>query len=253
MLDAGGRTIAVLGSGLDHVYPPENRALAKQIAESGRGAVMSEYELGTKPQAKNFPPRNRIISGLSLGTIVVEGDMTSGAMITAKFALEQNREVFAVPGYVTSPASSGPNWLIQQGAKLITNVQDVLDELKLGEPAEKAAVQMALPTSPEEAELMPFLTREPQHVDDIARTADLPSAYVSSTLMMLELKGLVQHVGGMKIRQVLGPPLLSPPPPSPSFPPPLPPSPPFSLSFVPAGPPPRPQKRRHVALRWFSI
>lgn len=198
VLDAGGRTIAVLGSGLDHVYPPENRTLAKQIAESGQGAVISEYELGTKPQAKNFPPRNRIISGLSLGTIVVEGDMTSGAMITAKFALEQNREVFAVPGYVTSPASSGPNWLIQQGAKLITNVQDVLDELKLGEPAEKAAVQMALPTSPEEAELMPFLTREPQHVDDIARTADLPSAYVSSTLMMLELKGLVQHVGGMK-------------------------------------------------------
>lgn len=198
VLDAGGRTLAVLGSGLDHVYPPENRTLAHDIVAQDQGAIITEYELGTKPQAKNFPPRNRIISGLTLGTIVVEGAIDSGAMITAKFALEQNREVFAVPGYVTSPASAGPNWLIQQGAKLVTGVQDVLAELKLEQAAEHTAVQMALPTSAEEAALLPYLSRQPQHVDEIALAADLPSAQVSSTLMMLELKGLVQHVGGMK-------------------------------------------------------
>lgn len=197
-LELGGRTIAVLGSGLAQIYPPENRNIVKQILAQDQGAVISEYELNTKPQAKNFPPRNRIISGLSLGTIVVEGDVKSGAMITAKFALEQNREVFAVPGNVTSPASKGPNSLIQQGAKLVTSVEDVLEELDFVQKVEQAAVQMALPMSAEEAALLPHLSQEPVHIDEICRESDLPAAKVSSTLTLMELKGLVQNVGGMK-------------------------------------------------------
>lgn len=197
-LDVGGRTIAVLGSGLKQIYPAENRTLAAQIVSQGQGAILSEYELNTKPQAKNFPPRNRIISGLTLGTIVVEGSVKSGAMITAKFALEQDREVFAVPGYVTSPASAGPNSLIQQGAKLITNVDDVLEELQVAQKIEQSAVQMALPQSAEEVALLHHLSIEPQHVDDICRAAELPAALVSSTLTLMELKGIVQNVGGMK-------------------------------------------------------
>ncbi len=197
-LDAGGRTIAVLGSGINYIYPPENRDLADRILKSKQGAIVSDYPLETKPQGKNFPPRNRIISGLSLGTIVVEGAVKSGAMITAQYAVEQNREVFAVPGFVNSPASAGPNRLIQQGAKLITNVEDVLEEIQVEQVIHQQAFQMALPESAEEAALMPILSREPQHIDDLAKRAQLPSKEVSSTLTLLELKGMVQHVGGMK-------------------------------------------------------
>lgn len=197
-LEMGGRTIAVLGSGTDEIYPPENRQLAKQIVEQQQGAVITEYPLGTKPHARNFPPRNRIISGLSLGTIVIEGDVDSGAMITAQFALEQNREVFAVPGPITSPVSNGPNHLIQQGAKLVMRVEDVLDELNLRMVSEKAAVQLALPESAEEVLILEQLSRDPQHVDELCRLTALPSATVSSTLTLLELKGVVQHVGGLK-------------------------------------------------------
>lgn len=197
-LDMGGRTIAVLGSGLDEVYPPENRSLAEQILAQEAGGVLSEYELGTKPQRKNFPPRNRIISGMTLGTVVVEGGVKSGALITAKFALEQNREVFAVPGYVTSPASEGPNWLIQQGAKLVTCAEDVLEELQVERRVAQTAVQMALPESAEEAALLAHLGKEPRHIDEIARASQLPSGLVSSTLTLMELKGMVQNVGGMK-------------------------------------------------------
>ena len=128
-LEAGGRTVAVMGGGLDSIYPPEHTSLAARIAESG--AVVSEYPLGMRPQAEHFPRRNRVISGLSLGVVVVEADMDSGAMITVKWALEQDREVFAVPGAVLSAKSNGPNWLIQQGAKLVTNFQDVLEELNI--------------------------------------------------------------------------------------------------------------------------
>jgi DNA processing protein len=195
-VEMGGRTIAVLGSGLDCVYPAENRALAAQIA-AGRGAVISDYPLGTQPDAKNFPPRNRIISGLSLGVIVVEAGERSGALITAQFALEQNREVFAVPGNINSPASRGPHNLIKQGAKLVTGIEDILEELNLGQVAEKTAVQLALPETAEEALLLGQLSHQPQHVDDLSRAAGLPSALVSSALTMMELKGMVQQVGGM--------------------------------------------------------
>jgi DNA processing protein len=195
-LELGGRTIAVLGSGLDCIYPAENRALAAKIA-AGQGAIVSDYALGVQPDAKNFPPRNRIISGLSLGVIVVEAGERSGALITAQFALEQNREVFAVPGNVNSPASRGPNNLIKQGAKLVTGIEDILEELNLGMVAEKTAVQLALPETAEEALLLGHLSHQPQHVDDLCRVAGLPTALISSTLTMMELKGMVQQVGGM--------------------------------------------------------
>ena len=193
----GGRTIGVLGSGLDCIYPSEHRKLAKRIWE-GNGAIISEYALGVQPEAKNFPPRNRIISGLSLGVIVVEAGERSGALITANCALEQNREVFAVPGNVNSPASKGPNKLIPQGAKLVTSVDDVLDELNLPLVVSQTAVQLALPESAEEAAIMPHLSRQPLHVDELSRASGLPSSMVSSTLTMMELKGVVQQVGGMR-------------------------------------------------------
>lgn len=195
-LEHGGRTIAVLGSGPDCIYPPENRSLARQIV-NGRGAVISEYGLGVQPEAKNFPPRNRIISGLSLGVIVVEAGDRSGAGITARFALEQGRDVFAVPGNINSPASIGTNRLIQQGAKLVTGVDDVLEELNLAMVLEHSAVQLALPETEDESAIFEHLSAQPVHVDDLSRTTGLSSSVVSSTLTLMELKGMVRQVGGM--------------------------------------------------------
>jgi len=195
-VDLDGRTIAVLGSGLDCIYPSENRMLAKQITD-GKGAMISEYGLGVRPEAKNFPPRNRIISGLSLGVIVVEAGERSGALITTNFALEQDRDVFAVPGNINSPVSMGPNKLIQQGAKLVTKVDDVLEELNLHMVAEKTAVQLALPESNEEVALYTHLSAQPIHIDELRRETGLSSSEVSSTLTLMELKGMVQQIGGM--------------------------------------------------------
>ncbi|MCZ7670320.1 MAG: DNA-processing protein DprA [Chloroflexi bacterium] len=159
--------------------------------------MISEYGLGVRPEAKNFPPRNRIISGLSLGVIVVEAGERSGALITTSFALEQNRDVFAVPGNINSPVSMGPNKLIQQGAKLVTSVDDVLEELNLHMIAEKTAVQLALPDSSEEVALYAHLSAQPVHIDELSRVTGLSSSEVSSTLTLMELKGIVQQVGGM--------------------------------------------------------
>ncbi len=195
-VELGGRTLAVLGAGLDCVYPPEHRGLAEQIAQ-GHGALISEYALGVQPEARNFPPRNRIISGLSLGVIVVEAGETSGALITANFAVEQNRDVFAVPGNANSPASLGTNRLIQRGAKLILSANDVLEELNLVMAVEQQAVQMALPESAEEALLMPNLL-QPIHMDELTRLTGLPAGLVGSTLTLMELKGMVQQVGSLQ-------------------------------------------------------
>ncbi|MFL7840388.1 MAG: DNA-processing protein DprA [Candidatus Promineifilaceae bacterium] len=204
-LESGGRTIAVLGSGPDNVYPPEHRDLARQIVR-GRGAVISEYPLGTEPDAKNFPPRNRIISGLSLGVVVIEAGERSGATITTKRALEQGREVFAVPGNLNSLASRGTNRLIQRGeAKLITNADDVLEELNLHMVFEHTAVQKALPETEDEAALFEYLSGEPVHIDDLSRSTGLSSQVVSSTLTLLELKGIVRQVGGMNYVMVREP------------------------------------------------
>ncbi|MCB8979703.1 MAG: DNA-protecting protein DprA [Ardenticatenaceae bacterium] len=195
-VDLGGRTLAVLGSGLDAIYPADNRTLAQEITQ-GHGAIISEYGLGVQPEAKNFPPRNRIISGLSLGVIIVEAGERSGALITTNFALEQNRDVFAVPGNINSPASQGPNKLIQEGAKLVTRVEDVLEELNLHMVAERTAVQLVLPETAEEIALYTQLSAQPVHIDELSRSTGLPSALVSSTLTLMELKGMVQQVGGM--------------------------------------------------------
>jgi DNA processing protein len=194
-LDAGGRTIAALGSGVDVIYPRENARLADEIVE--RGALVSDYPLGTPPEARNFPPRNRIISGLSLGTVVVEAGLGSGALITADFAVEQGRDVFAIPGNVFARASRGTNQLIQQGAKLVTNVADVLEELNLTMVSEHAQAKAVIPEDETEALLLGYLSAQPLHIDLLCQTVQLPVAQVSSTLALMELKGMVRQVGGM--------------------------------------------------------
>ena len=195
-LEANGRTVAIMACGIDRVYPPEHRDLAHQIVESG-GAIVTEFPLGTEPISANFPARNRLISGLSMGVLVVEAGEKSGALITARFALEQDREVFAIPGNINSPVSVGSNRLIQQGAKLVTRVEDILEELNLRMAAEQAVAQVTLPDTAEEAALLSQLSSQPLHVDELGRITGMPSYIVSSTLTMMELKGMVQQVGGM--------------------------------------------------------
>ncbi|MBI4498865.1 MAG: DNA-protecting protein DprA [Chloroflexi bacterium] len=195
-LEAGGRTLAVFGCGLDVVYPPENLRLAQAILE--RGALLSEHPLGTRPEAGHFPRRNRIMSGISLGVLVVEGDMKSGARNTAQHALEQDREIFAVPGSVFASSSELSHWLIQQGAKLVTRVEHLLEELNLKAVAQQLEMKELLPPlGAEEELLLAQLSAEPVHIDAVRRSVGLPTATVSSTLALLELKGLVRHIGGM--------------------------------------------------------
>ncbi len=195
-LEADGRTIAVMGCGIDRVYPPEHRDLSHAIVD-GHGAIVTDFPLGTEPSSVNFPARNRLISGLSLGVLVVEAGERSGALITARFALEQDRDVFAVPGNINSPVSVGANRLIQQGAKLVMRIEDILEELNLRMVTEQAAAQAVLPDSAEEAALLSQLSSQPLHVDDLGRLTGMPSYLVSSTLTLMELKGMVQQVGGM--------------------------------------------------------
>jgi DNA processing protein len=194
-VNAGGRTLAVLGNGVDLVYPPENRKLAAQVIE--HGALISDYPLGTQPDGVNFPPRNRIISGLSLAVIIVEAGQTSGALITAGFAAEQGRDVFAVPGNINAPQSAGTNRLIRDGAQPLLSPQDVLEALNLTMVTEHQAARIVLPTDPVESRLYKLLSQQPMHVDEIRLQADLPIEAVSATLAMMELKGMVRQVGGM--------------------------------------------------------
>jgi DNA processing protein len=193
-LEGGGRTLAVLACGLDMVYPPEHAKLARQIADNG--ALISEQPLGTQPRGDYFPRRNRILSGLSLGVLAVEGDVKSGAMITARQAIGQNREVFAVPGSIFSPQSRGTNVLIQRGeAKLVLTINDILEELKLVSAPRQAEMKELIPATDTEAELLRHITREPVHIDEVCRGSGLRAATVSSLLAMMELKGLVREVG----------------------------------------------------------
>lgn len=195
-LNAGGRTIAVMGNGLDTVYPPEHRELAQKIAK--QGVLLSEYALGVRPEARNFPARNRIISGLSLAVVVVEGRWSSGAVITAKLALEQGREVFAVPGSILSHSSEGPNRLIKEGATPALNANDILEALNLTKVAQQLDARHILPTDPVEARLLETLSAEPLHIDEIGRLMEMSAPDVASALAMLELKGMVRQVGGMQ-------------------------------------------------------
>ncbi len=194
-LNAGGRSLAICACGLDSVYPSENTELARRIMQ--QGALISEYPLGTRPKAENFPRRNRIMSGLSLGVLVVEAGDTSGAMITANLALEQNREVFAIPGSIFSPASRGTNYLIQEGAKLVRDYRDILEELNLTAVAHQIEMKELLPPSDTESSLLKHLSAEPTHIDEVCRLSGLPVSTVSSTLAMMELKGMVKQMGAM--------------------------------------------------------
>ncbi len=205
-LEAGGRTIAVMGSGLDIVYPPEHSALAARIVENG--AVVSEHPLGSKPEARHFPRRNRLLSGLSLGTLVIEAGEGSGTRSTVGFALEQNREVLCVPGSIYSPASELTNGLIREGAKLVASVEDILDELlpsgaarqeaMPGLAAADAAVAAGAVADTEEEEmLLAALGHEPRHIDELSRATTMPATQVMSTLTMMEMKGAAMQVGRM--------------------------------------------------------
>lgn len=194
-LDAGGRTIAVLGSSLDHIYPRRNFNLAQRIID--QGALVSEYPLGTRPEASNFPPRNRIISGLSRAVVVVEAGERSGALITAGFAAEQSRDVFAVPGSILSPGSDGCNRLIQDGAIPVTSVNDLVERLQLETVEAHQETRALVPASPEEESILKQVSAEPQHVDDIARASTMEISEVNSLLCTLALKGYVREVGLM--------------------------------------------------------
>ncbi|MDQ3707551.1 MAG: DNA-processing protein DprA [Chloroflexota bacterium] len=197
-LEAGGRTLAVLGSGLDVIYPPENRNLARQMVDEGLGAIITEYPLGTRPEPVYFPPRNRIISGLSLGVLVVEAAEKSGALITVEFALDQGRDVFAVPGPVTSRFSEGTNNLIKKGAKCVTCAADILEELDLNMVTEHVEAVRALPADPTERMLLEHLQDNTRHIDELTNLTSLPASTVSAVLTMMELKGLVKCIGGMQ-------------------------------------------------------
>ncbi len=194
-LEVGGRTIGVMACGLDMVYPAENAGLAREIVR--HGALISEHPLGVRPESSHFPRRNRIMSGVSLGVLVVEAALDSGSHITVRYALDQNREVFAVPGSIFAPGSQGTHRWIREGAKLVTRAEDILEELNVAAMGQQLALQDALPVTTSEAAILRHLSAEPTHVDAVGRRSGLPIADVSSALTMMELKGLVRHVGGM--------------------------------------------------------
>jgi DNA processing protein len=198
-LQAGGRSIGVLGCGVDNVYPPENSALFEEMA--GTGCLVSEFPLGTLPLAENFPRRNRIISGLSRGVLVVEAAEKSGSLITAQYALEHGRDVYAVPGNISFATSRGCNRLIKQGAKLVDCVEDILEDLPGGELAALDTplfqpLSRTFALSPKEAAIYELLARSPLHIDDIISQTELTAGEVSSMLLHLELKGAVLPLPG---------------------------------------------------------
>ena len=195
-LAIGGRSIGVLGSGLDRIYPQENTGLAKSLSE--KGALISEFPMGTAPDRGNFPQRNRIISGLSLGTLVIEGDVKSGALITAYYAVDQNREVFALPGNATSKMSRGPHRLIRTGAKLVTSAEDILSELdSIVERGRKPKqTKLVFDFSPDEQTIMEVLDSEPLYIDEIAERCSIATSQALGTLLGLELRSLVRQLPG---------------------------------------------------------
>jgi DNA processing protein len=208
-LDAGGRTLAVLGCGIDVVYPRANEKLFERIPSSG--AIISELPIGSQPDPGFFPMRNRIVSGISLGTVVIEAPLKSGALITARFALEQGREVFAAPGSIFSPYNEGCHKLIKDGAKLVENVYDILTEVERNiegsapaeSPERPSAEPVEIPLAPAEKKVFNFLSMVPTHIDDIGEECGLTASQTAASLMMLEIKGLAQQLSGkMFIRRL---------------------------------------------------
>lgn len=197
-LRAGGRTLACLGCGVDVAYPFENRGLAQKVVESG--ALLSEYPMTAPPDAWHFPSRNRIVSGLSLGVVVIEAPIKSGALITVECALDQNREVFAVPGNIDNPRNRGAHSLLKDGAKLVESVEDILAELRPGPAQQKLELEIEAPPPPQlagsEATLYALLSDEPKPIDDLILESGLAAAQTSSTLTMLELKGVARRLPG---------------------------------------------------------
>ncbi|MCG3189563.1 MAG: hypothetical protein LKCHEGNO_02016 [Burkholderiaceae bacterium] len=191
-LAAGAPTIAVVGTGLDRVYPRANRELAHRIAE--RGVIVSEFNLGTEPLAANFPQRNRIIAGMSLGTLVVEAALESGSLITARHAAEAGREVFAIPGSIHSPQSRGCHALIKQGAKLVDDVRDVLEELRFAQPAGRADASQGVAAPPDD--LLASMGYDPVEIDQLQARTGWPTARLSARLLELELAGDVWRLPG---------------------------------------------------------
>lgn len=193
-LDAGGRCIGVLGNGIDFIYPRESQKIADRIL-SGQGAIISEYPPKTPPTSNHFPVRNRLISGLALGTLVVEASEKSGALGTALLAAEQGREVFAVPGNIDLPNSRGTNRLIQDGAKLVMHSEDILEELELSHHLTETrhVAKTIAPPDDEDAQLLALIRLEALHIDEIAIRAALPIYIVSAKMTMLALKGLVKE------------------------------------------------------------
>ena len=198
-LENNGKTVAVLGSGLDkqNLYPSQNRYLADKII-SQNGLLISEFPPGTPPLRHHFPQRNRVISGLSLGTLVIEASEKSGALITAKYSLDQNREVFAVPGNIYSDNSSGTNKLIKMGARVVTNAEDIIETLNLDQAIAYIDNKKIIPETPEEEMLITCLNHEPVHVDELARLTKLDIATINSTLTIMEMKGMVKNMGSMQ-------------------------------------------------------
>jgi len=211
-LEANGRVIGVLGTGIDVCYPKENKKLYEKVLD--RGAIITEFPLRTHPAPENFPIRNRIVAGMPLGVVVIEGAQYSGSLITARLAMEFGREVFGVPGNVTQPVSFAPNQLIKQGAKLVTNAEDVIEELPT--PVRAALVQAEQPEAEQrnllaaaslsgsEKKLYELLNAdEPKPIDDIVERSGLNSSEVLATLFNLEMKGIIRQLPGKQFSKVL--------------------------------------------------
>lgn len=192
-LDAGGRTIAVLGSGVDVIYPSEHAKLAEQILSAG--AIVSEQPPGAKPDARNFPARNRIISGMSVGVAVIEAPLRSGALITATFAADQGRDVFVVPGSVLAESSEGSNALLRDGARIVRDGNDILEDLDLGTRATPMSAQAQLQFTGDESRLYDAIHDDPKHIDELADETGLSLQTVSESLLIMELRGVIRNFG----------------------------------------------------------
>jgi len=195
-LEGGGKTLAILGSSLDdkNIGPRTNFNLSRHII--GNGALISDYPLETSATPQTFPARNRLMAGLSLGTIVIEASFNSGTLITANMAIDFNREVFAVPGNIFSPASQGTNDLIKRGAKIVTSVTDILEELHIEKFQEEQRIKEIIPASQEEESILKIISHEPTHIDRIIKLSKINTSVASSTLAILEMKGIIKDMGG---------------------------------------------------------